>query len=178
MITLTIILIAIPIILIIALFTRKGITTESAIDINQPQQQVFDYLTIMKNQEHFNAWLMIDPNMKITYTGTDGQAGAAMAWESKNKKDGTGSQKIVSANAPESIEIELLFEKPVPSKARYWFTLSTVKEGTTRVTWRYEGNTAPYYLLRVTHLLLQLKKRVRKYMEASLANLKNALENN
>jgi hypothetical protein len=176
MITLTIILIAIPIILIIALFTRKGITTEAAIDINQPQQQVFNYLTIIKNQEHYNAWLMIDPNMKITYTGTDGQAGAAMAWESKNKKDGIGSQRIVSANAPENIEIELVFEKPVPSKARYWLLLKSLNETSTRVTWRYEGNTAPYYLLRVSHLLLQLKKRVRKYMEASLSNLKSTLE--
>jgi len=176
MITLTIILIAIPIILIIALFTRKGITTDAAIDINQPQQQVFDYLTIIKNQEHYNAWLMIDPNMKITYTGTDGQAGAAMAWESKNKKDGIGSQRIVSANAPENIEIELVFEQPIPSKARYWFQLNSLDETSTRVTWRYEGNTAPYYMLRVTHLLLQLKKRVRKYMEASLTNLKSTLE--
>jgi hypothetical protein len=170
MITLTIILIAIPIILIIALFTRKGITTEAVIDINQPQQQVFDYLATLKNQQRYNAWLMTDPNMKITYTAT------AMAWESKNKKDGTGSQTVISANAPESIEIELIFQKPVPSKARYWFLLTSLTETSTRVTWRYEGNTAPYYLLRVTHLLLQLKKRVWKYIEGSLVNLKNNLE--
>ena len=51
MITLTIILIAVPVILIIALFTRKGIITEAVIDIDKPQQQVFDYLVLMKNQE-------------------------------------------------------------------------------------------------------------------------------
>jgi hypothetical protein len=178
MITITIILIAVPIILIIALFTRKGITAEAAIDINRPQQQVFDYLAVLRNQEHYNAWLLIDPKIKITYTGTDGQASSAMAWESRYRKDGKAHQQLISLTAPEQIEIGLVFEQPVPSKARYWFQLTPLNENSTRVTWRYEGNTAPYYLLRVTHLLLQLKKRVRKYMEASLANLKKTLENN
>jgi hypothetical protein len=178
MITLTIILIAIPIILIIALFTRRGITTESAIDINRPQQQVFDYLSVLKNQVHYNAWLMIDSNIKITYSGTEGQADSAMSWESKYIQNGKAHQQIISLTELDQIEIELVFEQPVPSKAHYWFVLTALNKSSTRVTWRYEGNTAPYYLLRVTHLLLQLKKRVRKYMEASLANLKNTLENN
>ena len=178
MITLTIILIAVPIILIIALFTRKGITAESAIDIHRPQQQVFDYLSVLKNQQQYNAWLKIDPKIKITYSGTDGQAGSAMDWESSYRKDGKAHQRLISLIAPAQIEVELVFEQPVPSKARYWFGLTALNETSTRVTWRYEGNTAPYYVLRVTHLLFQLKKKVRKYMEASLINLKNQLENN
>jgi hypothetical protein len=178
MITLTIILIAVPIILIIALFTRKGITAESAIDISRPQQQVFNYLSVLKNQEQYNAWLKIDPKIKITYSGTDGQAGSAMAWESSYRKDGKAHQNLISLTAPEQIEVALVFEQPVPSEARYLFELTALNDNSTRVTWRYEGNTAPYYILRVTHLLLQLKKKVRKYMEASLANLKTTLENN
>src|ERR1700749_5272990 len=99
-----IILIAIPVILLIALFSRKGIQTSASIDINKPQQQVFDYLALLKNQEHFNAWLMIDPKMKKEFTGAEGQPGFVYAWESKNKKDGKGSQKIIKTAPPEQIE--------------------------------------------------------------------------
>jgi hypothetical protein len=176
MITLTVILIAVPLILIIALFTRKGIQTSAAIVIDKPQQQVFDYLTIMKNQENYNAWLMVDPHMTKTYTGTDGQPGFIMAWDSKNKKDGKASQRIVNLSVPENIDIELIFESPVPSKAHYRFELTPVSEKQTQVTWVYEGNPAPYYWLRVSQLLLRLKKRVDQYMQISLKNLKNILE--
>ena len=100
-----------------------------------------------------------------------------MSWESSYRKDGKAQQQLISLTAPEQIEVALVFEQPVPSKARYWFELTRLNESSTRVTWRYEGNTAPYYILRVTHLLFQLKKKVRKYMEGSLANLKTALEN-
>jgi uncharacterized protein YndB with AHSA1/START domain len=177
MILITIILVAIPIVLIIALFTRKGIQTMVAIDINKPQQQVFDYLVLMKNQENYNAWLMIDPKMKKDYTGTDGEQGFLLAWESKNKKDGKASQRIVAINAPEKIEIELIFESPVPSTAHYRFELTAINDTQTRVNWIYEGNPTPYYFLRVSHLLLMLKKQATKYMQASLNNLKNILEN-
>src|ERR1700744_5273130 len=123
MIILIVVLLAIPIILIIAIFTHKGIQAAAAIDINKPQRQVFDYLALLKNQQYYNSWLMIDPKMTREFTGTDGQPGFIYAWESKNKKDGKGSQKIAKVTSPEQIEVEITFEKPVPSKARDWFEL-------------------------------------------------------
>ena len=176
MITLTIILIAVPVILIIALFTRKGIITEAAIDIDKPQQQVFDYLVLMKNQEQYNAWLMVDPKMKKEYSGTDGQPGSALAWESKTKTDGKARQQITDITAPEKIAFELVFEKPVPSKAHYWFELTPINATQTHIVWKYEGNPAPYYLLRVSHLIFRLKKKTTGYMQKSLVNVKRILE--
>ena len=173
---LIILLVVVPVVLIAALFTRKGIITGASIDINKPQQLVFDYLLLMKNQENYNAWLMVDPNMKKTYTGTDGQPGFILAWDSKNKKDGKASQQITNVISPEKIEVELIFEKPVPSKARYWFELSAISDTQTHVKWLYEGNPTPYYLLRVSHMIFRLKKQVTKYMQVSLVNLKQIME--
>jgi uncharacterized protein YndB with AHSA1/START domain len=173
---LIILIIAVPIVLIVALFTSKGITAQAAIHINKPRQQVFDYLVLLQNQEHFNAWMMVDPQMKKTYTGTDGQPGAVLAWESKTKTDGKASQRIIKVTPSQKIEIELIFEKPVPSKARYWFELSPISATQTHVNWNFEGNPAPYYWLRVSHMIFRLKKRTRGYMEKSLANLKGILE--
>jgi hypothetical protein len=86
MITLTIILIALPVILIIAFFSSKGIKTSASITIGQPRQKVFDFLVQLKNQEYYNAWMMIDPKMQKTYTGTDGESGFILAWKAKTKR--------------------------------------------------------------------------------------------
>jgi uncharacterized protein YndB with AHSA1/START domain len=177
MILLTIFLIVIPVILIAAFFICTGINAETTIDINKPQQEVFDYLVLLKNQEHYNAWLMTDPQMSKDYTGTDGRPGFILSWNSKNKITGKASQQITNIVAPEKIEIELIFEKPLPSKARYWLKLTAVNDSKTHVTWIYQGNPAPYYLLRVSHMVFRLKKRATGYMQVSLANLKNILEN-
>jgi hypothetical protein len=87
MITLTVLLIAVPLILLTALFTKKGISTSATIDINQPQQRVFDYLSQLKN-------LQADPKLRAKF-----------------------SQRIVGLTANERIAIEIIFEKPLRSKA-------------------------------------------------------------
>jgi len=176
MIMISVFLVVIPIILVIALFMRKGIDITTSIDINKPQQQVFDYIVLLKNQEHYNAWLMVDPKMNKTYTGTDGTLGFILAWESKNKTDGKAHMQIAEIVVPQKITVDVVFEKPVPSKARFWLELAAINNMQTRVTFTYEGNPAPYYLLRVSQMTFRLKRRVTGYMQASLVNLKNILE--
>lgn len=177
MITITILLIAVPVILIIALFKDTVINTTAAITVNQPRPVVFDYLATLKNQEHYNAWLIADDKMNIGYSGQDGNTGSILWWTSKHKSNGNGAQRIVSLAAPETVAIEMTFEQPVPTKAHYHFELLALNDRQTQVTWIFEGNPKPYYLLRVSHLLFRLKKRVHRYMELSLRNMKYQLEN-
>jgi hypothetical protein len=176
MITITILLIAIPVILIIALFKDTTINSSATIIVEQPRHLVFDYLASLKNQEHFNAWLMADPQMNIRYSGDDGLPGSILMWSSKHIANGNGSQQIINVLAPEKIEIEITFEQPVPTKARYHFVMAALSDTQTQVTWVFEGNSEPYYLLRVLQLLFHLKRRVIKYMELSLRNVKDQLE--
>ncbi len=61
--------------LIIALFMKKGYNTYSEIIINISRQKVYDYLKQIKNQDNFNKWIMIDPNMKKEFKGIDGTIG-------------------------------------------------------------------------------------------------------
>ena len=85
-------IIAIP--LIIALFVSNDYNITRSIIINKPQQEVFDYIKLLKNQEKFSKWVMTDPNMKTTFTGTDGTVGCIYAWDSENKQAGKGEQEI------------------------------------------------------------------------------------
>lgn len=132
----------------------------------------------MKNQEQYNAWLLADNKMNISYSGGQGQNGPDLKWTSKRKINGRGSQHIIKSIAPEQTEVEITFEQPVPTKANYRFDLVALSDTSTQVTWVFEGNSKPYYLLRVSHLLFQLKKRVTRYMQLSLRNMKDQLENN
>ena len=50
--------------LIIALFTKRSYTIERSIIVSKPNNEVFNYVRFLKNQDHFNKWVMMDPNMK------------------------------------------------------------------------------------------------------------------
>ena len=82
------VLVAIP--LILALFVKKTYSVEREITIGKPQQEVFDYIKFLKNQNNFSKWATMDPAMKQEFRGTDGQAGFVSAWESKDKRCGQG----------------------------------------------------------------------------------------
>lgn len=176
MITITILLIAVPVILIIALFRDTAINTTATITVDRPCRVVFDYLATLKNQERYNAWLIAGDRINIGYSGQDGQTGSMLSWTSKHKSSGNGSQRIISLTAPETVAIEMTFEQPVPTKAHYRFELLALSDRQTQVTWIFEGNPKPYYLLRVSHMLFRLKRRVHHYMELSLRNMKDQLE--
>ena len=52
--------------LVVALFVSKEYSVKREITINKPSQEVFDYVKFIKNQEHYNKWVMMDPNMNLT----------------------------------------------------------------------------------------------------------------
>ena len=178
MITLTILIIAIPFILIVALFSQKGFIVTREVTINRPIALVFNYLSFLKNQEYFHVLLMSDPKMEKEFSGTDGTINFTYAWKSKNPKVGTASQKLVQITESEKIEIEVLFEKPFKSKAQLIIELTANDTLHTDVKWTFIGNEHPYYTLRVGQLLFMVKRAVGKDLEKSLNNLKNLLENN
>lgn len=66
-------------VLLAALFIKKDYAVEKQIVINKPKQTVFDYIKLLKNQDNYSKWAMMDPNMTKTYRGTDGTVGFVSA---------------------------------------------------------------------------------------------------
>lgn len=174
MIILYIILGLIALLLIAAAFGKPEFSIIREITINKPKQQVFDYVRFLKNQEQFSKWVMTDPNMKKTITGTDGTVGAVYIWDSENKQAGKGEQEITDINEGERIDFEIRFEKPFNNTSEAYFTTVAVSDNQTKVSWAFIGTTT--YFMRVLHLLLNLKKVLGKDMQTSLNNLKRILE--
>ena len=171
---LIIILIIIAIPFILGAFGADDFTIESSIIIHKPKQQVYDYIKLLKNQDHYSKWVMADPAMRKTFTGTDGTIGFIYAWESENKQVGQGAQEIIRLTEGESMDCEVRFIKPFTGTSYTTFETKTISPKQTDVKWIFKGTKN--YMMKVMHILFNLQKVLKKDMDTSLATLKNILE--
>lgn len=163
-------IIALP--LVIALFIPKEYSVKNEIVINVPKQEVFDYIKLVKNQDHYSKWVMTDPNMKKTFTGTDGTVGFIYAWDG-NKQAGAGEQEITGIAEGERTTTEIRFERPFKAVGHTYMNLEAASEHSTKVTWGFTGKMN-YPLNLMTAMM---KSTLRKDLGISLNNLKQILEN-
>ncbi len=160
----------ISLLLIIGLFTRKDYNIHREVIINAPLQKVFDYIIQLKNQDNFNKWVMVDPEMQRNFTGTDGTVGFIYGWN--GKKAGEGEQEIKTIIEGKSIETEVRFIRPFVAIAYVKMTTESVSENQTKVSWSNASKMK--YPLNI--MLPMIEKMLAKDMDTSLENLKNILE--
>jgi hypothetical protein len=177
LLTIVIIIAALIVLLLIAaLFAKKSYTVTREIDIRRPRQAVFNYIRFIRNQDNYNKWSMADPNAVKTYSGTDGQVGFIYAWDSNVKNVGKGAQEIKGITEGEHINLELRFEKPFKGVAVAQVSTTETAADRTRVRWSFSSSMK--YPMNIMLLLFNLEGVLGKDLEASLANLKNVLEQN
>ena len=166
------ILIAIP--LIVALFVKKDYAVEREITINKPKQEVFDYVKLLKNQDHYSKWATMDPKMKKSYRGTDGTVGFVSTWESKVDSVGVGEQEIKKIVEGERIDFELRFIKPFEATEPAFMTTEAVSENQTKVKWGFSGHMN--YPMNLMMLFMDFEKMIGDDLQTGLNNLKTELE--
>lgn len=163
----------VSLVLVLALFTKKGYTVERSIVINKPVNEVFDYVKRLKNQDYYNKWVMTDPNMTKTFTGTDGTVGFIYGWEG-NRQAGQGEQEIKGITPNARVDMELRFVKPMPGIAQAYITTTAITESQTQVTWGMSSGMK--YPMNIMLTLLNLEKMLGKDLEISLRMLKEQIE--
>ncbi len=164
------ILIAIP--LVIALFLKKDYALEREITINKPKQEVFDYVKLLKNQNNYSTWNMMDPNMTQSYQGTDGTVGFISAWESK--KMGNGEQEIKQITDGDRIDTELRFKGMMGSSSPVYMTTEALSDTQTKVKWGMSGRMN--YPMNFMQVFVSMDNMIGDEYAKSLANLKGVLE--
>lgn len=176
-IILLIVVIAIALVLIIAVFVKKEYSVEREITINKPKQEIFDYIKFIKNQNNYSVWVMMDPNMKREFTGTDGTVGFISAWESKNKNVGKGEQTIKKIVEGERIESDLHFIEPFEGMANAYISTDSLRGGNqTSVRWGFHSKMK--YPLNIMLLFMDVDKMIGNDLATGLLNLKTLLEKN
>lgn len=164
------ILIAIP--LVIALFLRKDYALEREIIINKPKQEVFDYVKLLKNQNDYSTWNMMDPSMTHSYQGSDGTVGFVSAWESKQM--GNGEQEIKQITDGERVDTELRFKGMMASTSPAYMTTEALSDTQTKVKWGMSGHMT--YPMNFMQVFMSMDKMIGDEYAKSLSNLKSIME--
>ncbi len=159
------------IVLITALFVKKSYNVEREITINKPVPEVFAYIKQIKNQDHYNKWVMTDPSMKKEFKGTDATVGFIYAWDG-NKDAGKGEQEIKKIDENKRIDMEIRFEKPMEGISQSYMTTEAVAENQTKVKMAFSSKV-PYPM---NIMCLFIDNMLGKDMETTLGNLKTILE--
>lgn len=156
---------------VLALFKRRDYNIEREIIIDTDTPRVFSYIKLLKNQDTFNKWVMADPGMQRTFTGTDGTVGFIYGWNSK-KQAGEGEQEITAITEGSSMETEVRFVRPFVNVAKANMTTEALPGGKTRVKWT-NASTMKYPM---NIMLGTIEKMLAKDMDHSLGLLKKILE--
>lgn len=167
-----VVLIAIP--LVVALFVGKNYAVEREITINRPVAEVFDYIKYLKNQDNYSKWATMDPNMKKSYRGVDGEVGFVSAWESEDQEVGTGEQEIMSLKEGERIDFQLRFIKPFEATEAAYMTVESLGENQTLVKWGFNGHMS--YPMNLMLLFMDFDQMIGDDLSTGLARLKKVLE--
>lgn len=162
------------IMLIAAALSPEEYIIETSIVINKPVADVFNYIKYLKNQANYNKWVLIDPNVKKEYKGTDGTVGFFYAWASDNRQLGKGEQEITAIIDEQRVDYDLHFIQPFENRAQAYLLTTAQSIGQTKVTWGFKGKRT--FLMKVMHIAFNLKKMLTKDLDASLINLKMVLD--
>ncbi len=167
-----VIIIVVP--LVIAAFTDKDYSVEREIVVNKPNQQVFDYIKSLKNQEKFSKWASMDPHMQRFYSGTDGTVGFVAGWASDSADVGVGEQEIMDIKEGARIDLALRFKEPFESSDKAYMTTESVSADQTMVKWGFEGHMD--YPMNIMLLFLDMEEALGNDFSIGLENLKSNLE--
>jgi polyketide cyclase/dehydrase/lipid transport protein len=127
----------IALLLFLALLINKEYNIHREISINAPCEKVFDYVKQLKNQDNFNKWVMVEPDMQREFKGTDGTVGFIYAWN--GKKAGEGEQEIKAVAEGKNIATEIRFVRPFSGIAHTRMRTESVSDTQTKVTWSNTG---------------------------------------
>ncbi len=160
--------------LIIASFTSKSFDVEREVSIERPISDVFEYVKYLKNQNEYSKWALMDPDMEVFFSGTDGEVGFISAWKSEKEDVGKGEQEILNITPLRRIDYALRFEEPFESSDLAYMEFEEISANETLVKWGYNGKMN--YPMNLMLLLIDFEKMIGDDLEIGLENLKNILE--
>jgi hypothetical protein len=160
--------------LIVAFFVKKEYTVVRTISIDESNQNVFNYIKFLKNQDTFSKWANIDPSMEKSYKGTDGTVGFVAGWHSLNDEVGTGEQEILKIEEGKRVDFELRFKEPFESVSSAYMSTNPISRKVTKVTWGFIG--VMVYPTNLMLLFMDFEKMIGDDLSEGLNNLKQELE--
>jgi len=166
------IVIAIP--LIVGLFVPSNFKVQQTTIVNKPVDEVFEFISHLKNHKKFTYWSSLDSLMEKEYIGEDGTVGFTYKWDSKEEKIGKGEQKIVALEKNKRVDFALHFYVPFEAENTSFMTTEPTENGNTILGWGFDGSVP--YPMNVLLLFSDMDKELGKQLQEGLLNVKTVLE--
>lgn len=149
----------------------KEYHVERQVTINAPEYLVKAQTIRFTNFNQWNPWTAMDPEMQLTYAGTEGEVGSRYEW-SGNEDVGKGSQEI-TAKTDERVDIDLTFIEPWEDQAKTYFTFKENGDAVD-VTWGMDGEMKPP--MNLMGLFMKMESMIGDDYEKGLSALKERCE--
>ena len=151
-----------------------GITGPKSYDVHRTAvvsgtpDQVWPYVSQLKNLNLWSPWAEKDTAMVQEYSGEDGTVGASVSWKG-NDQVGTGSQTIAVVDAANKhFETTLKFMEPMEAEATSYTMLKDTAGGTL-VTWGLKGENG--FVGRIFATFMNMDKMMAPDFERGLTKL-------
>ena len=170
--TLLIILLAvIALAIILGLVGPKHSHIERDTVIAAPAAVVWDHVNTLRKEDEWSPFREQEPDMKVTFEGTDGEVGSKSMWE--GAKVGKGMQTIAAVDPGKRTEVDLHFIEPFEGKAKGTIALEPNGDST-KVTWAYDGENG--FVARIMCVFKDMDAMMGPVFANGLAKLKDISE--
>jgi hypothetical protein len=163
----------IVLILLVAALVGTAWSFEKSIIIQATADKVWDNLKSLAAINRWNPWMAKDPNIRLTYSGTDGEPGASFSWTSNNKNVGEGSQTILKITEKAELLSRVDFIKPFRGTGNATLRIGQA-EGATKVSWKMDSSTP--YPMNIIKIFGLIEKNMEKDFGEGLGKLKTICE--
>lgn len=150
-------------------------------------EEVFQKVNDLHQWEQWSPWAKLDPEMKVTYSGSDSGEGAKYHWIG-NSDVGEGRMTITDSQENERVEILLEFIKPFASTNTTVFRFEPAGDQTdgdqtdgeqtdgeqTKVVWSMTGENN--FMSKAMGLFVDIESMVGADFEKGLSQLKSVSE--
>lgn len=130
-------------------------------------EQVWPYVSSLKNMSLWSPWAEKDPAMVVEYSGTDGTVGSSTSWTG-NKDVGKGTQTMTKLEPYTLAESTLKFLEPMEAEATAYTALKDTTGGTL-VTWGIKGENG--FVGRIMSSFMSMDKMMANDFERGLSKL-------
>jgi len=160
--------------LVVAALSPSQYSLTREIEINKASSDVFNYIKYLKNMDNFSVWAKMDPNMRKSYKGNDGEVGFISSWDSDHEHVGRGEQEIMKVVEGKRLDTQLRFFEPFEAVDDAYFATDDLGNNKTKVTWGFSGNMP--YPLNIMLLVIDMETELGVPLADGLKNLKDILE--
>lgn len=139
--------------------------------IAAPADRIFAEIVDLRRMNKWNPYALRETTGRADYSGAT--AGPGARYDFGGSKSGTGYVQVVSATAPDTVEMRLVMTKPMSCDNRVDFRLEP-QGAQTQVTWAMSGTSS--LMPKLFAMFVDCDKMMAKDFDEGLANLAAIVE--